>query len=177
MTTRRPMSSPATAPRAPRPWLCIRVVADVTRITTATPSPRTPLRRMLAHAPKCLASLAAAATGPALVAPEGMARRWCRPRERLPGLDVPTKKSTPRTVPGIAQSTEATWTLAWWTPAHALPLLWCLRLLRLALVWIALAFAAFAANGWWACAYLRVGPVAGPVAARSGPVVATVAVV
>ena len=28
----RPMSSAATAPRAPRPWLWIRVVADVTRM-------------------------------------------------------------------------------------------------------------------------------------------------
>ena len=154
VTTRRPMSSPATAPRAPRPWLYIRVVADVTRITTATPSPRTPLRRMLAHAPKCLASLAAAATGPALVAPEGMARRWCRPRVMLPALDAPTKKSLPRTVPGIAPSMEDTCKLAWWTPSEALalPLLVCLLLLRLALPWLALAFAAVAANGWRACA-------------------------
>ena len=32
VTTRRPMSSRATAPRVPRPWLYIRVVADVTRM-------------------------------------------------------------------------------------------------------------------------------------------------
>ena len=42
------------------------------------------------------ASLAPSATA---VAPEGMARQWCRPTETLPVFAVPTRRITPRLVP------------------------------------------------------------------------------